>query len=113
MGTVWQVSEAGEDDCCKVTYEHTIFKHGPRQMQLEMPGGMRLHNKKPKWDDELNSWTLSFHGRVTEASNKNFIVEYDGPRTAATWTSEHDDSVRAASVSLKLPPSNEALLFGR
>merc|ERR1711998_678340 len=76
-----------------------------------MPGGMRLHNKKPKWDDELNSWTLSFHGRVTEASNKNFIVEYDGPR--ACWDSAHDDSVQAASVSLRLPPSKEALLFGR
>ncbi len=31
-----------------------------------------LHNKPPKWNEQLNAYCLNFSGRVTEASVKNF-----------------------------------------
>lgn len=31
-----------------------------------------LKNKKPEWNTEINAHVLNFHGRVTEASTKNF-----------------------------------------
>lgn len=31
-----------------------------------------MHNKPPRWNDELNAYCLNFNGRVTEASVKNF-----------------------------------------
>uniref|UniRef100_A0A7S3R5W3 Tubby C-terminal domain-containing protein n=2 Tax=Dunaliella tertiolecta TaxID=3047 RepID=A0A7S3R5W3_DUNTE len=39
-----------------------------------------MHNKTPRWNDELNAYCLNFHGRVTEASVKNFqLVTDDNP----------------------------------
>lgn len=31
-----------------------------------------MHNKPPKWNEQLNAYCLNFHGRVTQASVKNF-----------------------------------------
>ncbi|CAG9129893.1 unnamed protein product [Plutella xylostella] len=36
-----------------------------------------LHNKTPVWNDETQSYVLNFHGRVTQASVKNFQVVHD------------------------------------
>ena len=39
-------------------------------------GGVRiLRTKKPKWNDELEAWTMDFKGRVKVASKKNYICE--------------------------------------
>ena len=36
---------------------------------------MRLVNRLPEWDSELNSLSLKFHdNRVTAASSKNFLL---------------------------------------
>lgn len=31
-----------------------------------------MHNKPPKWNEQLNAYCLNFRGRVTQASVKNF-----------------------------------------
>lgn len=33
-----------------------------------------LGNKKPMWNEDTNSYVLNFHGRVTQASVKNFQI---------------------------------------
>ncbi|KAG9481533.1 hypothetical protein GDO78_010656, partial [Eleutherodactylus coqui] len=33
-----------------------------------------LHNKAPSWNEETQSYVLNFHGRVTQASVKNFQI---------------------------------------
>ncbi|KAM3921015.1 tubby protein homolog [Leptodactylus fuscus] len=39
-----------------------------------------LHNKAPSWNEETQSYVLNFHGRVTQASVKNFqIINADDP----------------------------------
>ena len=41
---------------------------------------LQLHNKTPVWNDDTQSYVLNFHGRVTQASVKNFqlVHEDDG-----------------------------------
>ncbi|XP_055623878.1 protein king tubby 2 isoform X2 [Toxorhynchites rutilus septentrionalis] len=38
---------------------------------------VELHNKTPIWNDETQSYVLNFHGRVTQASVKNFQLVHD------------------------------------
>lgn len=38
---------------------------------------VKLHNKTPIWNDETQSYVLNFHGRVTQASVKNFQIVHD------------------------------------
>ncbi|XP_037092803.1 tubby-related protein 3-like [Pollicipes pollicipes] len=38
---------------------------------------LELHNKAPVWNEETQSYVLNFHGRVTQASVKNFQVVHD------------------------------------
>lgn len=41
---------------------------------------IELHNKAPVWNDDTQSYVLNFHGRVTQASVKNFqIVHSNDP----------------------------------
>ncbi|NXX42067.1 TULP3 protein, partial [Tricholaema leucomelas] len=41
---------------------------------------IELHNKAPVWNDDTQSYVLNFHGRVTQASVKNFqIVHHSDP----------------------------------
>ena len=35
---------------------------------------VELHNKTPVWNEETQSYVLNFHGRVTQASVKNFQI---------------------------------------
>ncbi|XP_006898803.1 PREDICTED: tubby-related protein 2 [Elephantulus edwardii] len=44
------------------------YQHGASQ------GLIRLHNKPPSWSDESGAYVLNFHGRVTQASVKNFQI---------------------------------------
>uniref|UniRef100_UPI00358E1092 tubby protein homolog n=1 Tax=Myxine glutinosa TaxID=7769 RepID=UPI00358E1092 len=39
-----------------------------------MEGLIELHNKAPIWNEETQSYVLNFHGRVTQASVKNFQI---------------------------------------
>ena len=34
----------------------------------------RLRTRKPIWSDDLEAWTMDFHGRVKVASKKNFLL---------------------------------------
>ncbi|XP_049617530.1 tubby-related protein 3 isoform X2 [Syngnathus scovelli] len=38
---------------------------------------IELHNKAPMWNDDTQSYVLNFHGRVTQASIKNFQIVHD------------------------------------
>jgi len=38
---------------------------------------IELHNKTPTWNDDTQSYVLNFHGRVTQASVKNFQIVHD------------------------------------
>ncbi|KAK3707208.1 hypothetical protein QZH41_019562 [Actinostola sp. cb2023] len=46
-----------------------------RNRQLE--NLVELHNKTPVWNDDTQSYVLNFHGRVTQASVKNFQIVHD------------------------------------
>jgi tubby-related protein 1 len=39
-----------------------------------LDGILGLQNKSPIWNDDIQSYLLNFHGRVTQASVKNFQV---------------------------------------
>ncbi|KAG5345294.1 TULP1 protein, partial [Acromyrmex charruanus] len=43
----------------------------------QMDNLIELHNKTPVWNDDTQSYVLNFHGRVTQASVKNFQVVHD------------------------------------
>lgn len=38
---------------------------------------IELHNKTPTWNEDTQSYVLNFHGRVTQASVKNFQIIHD------------------------------------
>lgn len=38
---------------------------------------VELHNKTPIWNEETQSYVLNFHGRVTQASVKNFQIVHN------------------------------------
>lgn len=44
---------------------------------------LELHNKTPVWNDDTQSYVLNFHGRVTQASVKNFQIVHDNDGTYA------------------------------
>nr|XP_020666866.1 tubby-related protein 3 isoform X2 [Pogona vitticeps] len=43
----------------------------------DMENLIELHNKAPVWNDDTQSYVLNFHGRVTQASVKNFQIVHD------------------------------------
>lgn len=47
---------------------------------------IELHNKAPVWNDDTQSYVLNFHGRVTQASVKNFQIVHDNDREYLTKT---------------------------
>lgn len=46
---------------------------------------IELHNKTPVWNDDTQSYVLNFHGRVTQASVKNFQIIHDNDREFHTY----------------------------
>lgn len=48
-----------------------------RWKMKNMDNLIELHNKTPVWNDDTQSYVLNFHGRVTQASVKNFQVVHD------------------------------------
>lgn len=45
-----------------------------------MENVIELHNKAPVWNDDTQSYVLNFHGRVTQASVKNFQIVHENDR---------------------------------
>ncbi|VDK37513.1 unnamed protein product [Gongylonema pulchrum] len=39
-----------------------------------------MHNKSPVWNEDTQSYVLNFHGRVTQASVKNFQIIHEADR---------------------------------
>ncbi|KAL5010213.1 hypothetical protein ScPMuIL_012518 [Solemya velum] len=48
-----------------------------RWKRKNMENILELHNKTPVWNEETQSYVLNFHGRVTQASVKNFQIVHD------------------------------------
>ncbi|XP_043943543.1 tubby-related protein 3 isoform X3 [Protopterus annectens] len=48
-----------------------------RWQNKNLDGIIELHNKAPVWNDDTQSYVLNFHGRVTQASVKNFQIVHD------------------------------------
>ncbi|KAM7434055.1 hypothetical protein ABFA07_015779 [Porites harrisoni] len=48
-----------------------------RYKNKRMENLLELHNKTPVWNDDTQSYVLNFHGRVTQASVKNFQIVLD------------------------------------
>jgi len=48
-----------------------------RHRTKQMDNLIALHNKTPVWNDDTQSYVLNFHGRVTQASVKNFQVVHE------------------------------------
>lgn len=61
----------------------TIFPQDDSEGLIEswkaknMDNLIELHNKTPVWNDDTQSYVLNFHGRVTQASVKNFQIVHD------------------------------------
>lgn len=60
---------------CNILYN--FFQLLERWKSKHMDSLIELHNKTPVWNDESQSYVLNFHGRVTQASVKNFQVVHD------------------------------------
>lgn len=48
-----------------------------RWKRKQMENLIELHNKTPVWNEDTQSYVLNFHGRVTQASVKNFQIVHD------------------------------------
>ncbi|KAH7934276.1 hypothetical protein HPB49_024253 [Dermacentor silvarum] len=56
------------------------FEHGgllERWKCRNMENLLELRNKTPVWNDDTQSYVLNFHGRVTQASVKNFQIVHE------------------------------------
>ncbi|XP_054850060.1 tubby-related protein 2 [Eublepharis macularius] len=65
--------------CIRPKNEHETLL--ARYQNHNMQNLIKLHNKMPAWNEETQSYVLNFHGRVTQASVKNFqIISEDDPQ---------------------------------
>ena len=68
-----------------LVFEHRLFFQATsshdglieRYKAKSLEGILELHNKTPVWNDDTQSYVLNFHGRVTQASVKNFQIVHD------------------------------------
>ncbi|XP_018428156.1 PREDICTED: tubby protein-like [Nanorana parkeri] len=58
--------------CIRPRNEHETLQ--TRYQNGNMENIIALHNKAPSWNEETQSYVLNFHGRVTQASVKNFQI---------------------------------------
>ncbi|XP_068801081.1 tubby protein homolog isoform X15 [Struthio camelus] len=58
-----------------ICYEHETLLS--RWQNKNTESVIELHNKTPVWNDDTQSYVLNFHGRVTQASVKNFQIIHD------------------------------------
>eukprot|EP00794_Sanderia_malayensis_P012908 gene12908-14238_t len=106
-GVMMDGSNIREELCAVLYETNVLGFKGPRKMSVIIPGMgldhqrvplrprneqetlleryrmnnmenlIELHNKTPVWNDDTQSYVLNFHGRVTQASVKNFQVIHD------------------------------------
>uniref|UniRef100_A0A8C6XUV3 Tubby-like protein n=1 Tax=Naja naja TaxID=35670 RepID=A0A8C6XUV3_NAJNA len=72
------INSENERICIQPKNEHEtlLLRYQNRNMQ----NLIKLQNKVPAWNEETQSYVLNFHGRVTQASVKNFqIISEDDP----------------------------------
>ncbi|XP_067875954.1 tubby protein-like isoform X3 [Heterodontus francisci] len=62
----------GERVCIRPRNEHETLL--TRWQNKNMENIIELHNKAPVWNEDTQSYVLNFHGRVTQASVKNFQI---------------------------------------
>ncbi|ELV09172.1 Tubby-related protein 3 [Tupaia chinensis] len=58
-----------------VCYDHESLL--AKWQNKSMDNLIELHNKAPVWNDDTQSYVLNFHGRVTQASVKNFQIVHE------------------------------------
>lgn len=68
---------------------------------------IELHNKAPVWNDDTQSYVLNFHGRVTQASVKNFQIVHDNDRKYLACHCSH----HLFPVQLRLTVMTNIFLF--
>lgn len=63
----------------RIGFQSTSSNDGliDRFKSKNLDGILELHNKTPVWNEETQSYVLNFHGRVTQASVKNFQIVHD------------------------------------
>ena len=65
-------------ECCVQRRPLTIKQRQLRRVSLlqslQVYDFTRLKTRKPIWSDDLEAWTMDFHGRVKLASKKNFLL---------------------------------------
>lgn len=66
-------------DARRIDFKATSSHDGliERYKAKSLEGILELHNKTPVWNDDTQSYVLNFHGRVTQASVKNFQIVHD------------------------------------
>lgn len=82
-----------------------------------------LVNKSPSWNEQTQSYVLNFHGRVTQASIKNFqIIHPDNGRTYSPlscqqtqvkWLTFNTASRSALPLLMSSPEDYIVMQFGR
>ena len=55
----------------------SLFTVPDRWKTRNMDQLIELSNKTPVWNDDTQSYVLNFHGRVTQASVKNFQIVHE------------------------------------
>ncbi|KAH0616345.1 hypothetical protein JD844_027384 [Phrynosoma platyrhinos] len=58
-----------------ICYDHESLLS--KWQNKDMENLIELHNKAPVWNDDTQSYVLNFHGRVTQASVKNFQIVHE------------------------------------
>ena len=66
-----------------------------------------LVNKAPRWNEDIGAYVLNFHGRVTEASVKNFqLIEQTLPdRVIMQFGKCKDEHSQMFTMDLRWPMS--------
>jgi len=74
-----------------------------------------LHNKAPRWHEQLQCWCLNFRGRVTVASVKNFqlVASVPPPASAGAWVPGVQTQPQASGPSSSSSHDTVILQFGK
>lgn len=82
----------GFEDGLEIRYETSFLQRGkPRSFTIKL-GDLQLCNKKPYFNNDTNSFSLNFSGRITRPSVKNFQVIHPLEPTYITLTFGKEDS---------------------
>jgi len=83
----------------------------PRGPRERLPLGLR--NKQPHWNHNLRCHCLNFHGRVKEASVKNYQLVATDPVLAATLVASAEPPARSARQRPSRTARAVAMQFGK